>query len=122
MRLAATRSSISWASTGPAEESFASDMGSPSVHLEAGRLHDRNPYLHFAREQFCKVFWCSAIRIEADPMERGDDLRRLEAVVERGVEALHRVAGRAVRRPKAVVGERLNVRHAALGHGRHVGQ
>src|SRR2546421_8648252 len=114
MRLAATRSSISAASTGPAEESFASAIVSPSVHLEAGRLHDRYPYLHFADHELCKVLRRSAMRIEADPPDCSDNLRRLEAVIDRGVDTLHRGRRYAGRRPQAVISQRCDVAHAAL--------
>src|SRR5258708_4130162 len=97
IRLAATRSSMIAASTGPAEESFTSDMESPLVHLEAGRLHDRHPSLHFADQEFCKVLRRSAMRIEADPPDRSVNLRRLEAVIDRGVDAPHRARRRATR-------------------------
>src|SRR6185436_9298445 len=65
------------------------------VHLKPSRLHDRNPYLHFADQELGKVVRCSAMGIEADPPDCSDDLRRLQAFIDRGVDAPHRVGRRA---------------------------
>src|SRR3954451_10239108 len=84
MRLAATKSSISAGSTGPPEG--IEGICNTSVQCETSLLHNRYPDLHFTCQQLCKILRRARLRLEADPPDRGPQLLRFQALVDRGVE------------------------------------
>src|SRR4051812_37835095 len=101
MRLAATRSSISAGSTGPAD--WIEGIGNTSVHLETSFLHDRYPDLHFTFQQLFKILRRAGLRFEPDPPDRGPQLLGFQAFVDRGVEPQNDIR-RYSRRPQQPIG------------------
>src|SRR6478672_4353203 len=109
MRLAATRSSISAGSTGPPDgiEAICNTL----VQCETSFLYDRYPDLHFICQQLCKILGRPGLRLEADPPDRGPQLLRFQAFVDRSVEPRNDVR-RHPCWPEQTIG----------GHRRHLGQ
>src|SRR3954468_1901934 len=89
MRLPPPRSAISAGSTGPPDG--IEGICNTSVQCETSLLHNRYPDLHFICQQLCKILRRAGLRFETDPSDRGPQLLRLEALVDRGVEPRHDV-------------------------------
>src|SRR6185369_6861761 len=100
MRLAATRSSISAGSTGPPD--WIEGICNTSVQCETSLLHNRYPDLHFICQQLCKILRRAGLRLETDPADRGPQLLRFQALVDRGVEPRNDVPRHSGRAEQAI--------------------